>query len=177
MSTRSNVIIKVKPEDIGKVIKFDAKKLPVRLESWYGEKARTKCRPVTLKKQYVGIYCHWDGFPFGVGKALLENFTDYDSVLNLVAGGSCSSIDKDSVRHYANRNGEKWGFIKPIQSDEIEVCGGWTEYAYIFDEDGSWKIGIIKYGKNEKGDEYEYIDDIVDLDDDVITKGHPSERE
>lgn len=180
MSTRSNVIIKVKSEDIGKTIKFNAKKLPVKLESWGDEKVRTKCKPVIIEKQYIGIYCHWDGYPSGVGKALVENFTDYDSVLNLVAGGDCSSINQDSVIHYANRDGEDWDFIKPVQSDEIKVCGGLTEYAYIFDEDGLWKIGIIKYGKDDEGKtnyDDEYIDDIVDLDEDVITNGHPSERE
>lgn len=177
MATRSNVIIKVKPEDIGKTIKFDVNKLPVPLIKW-GGKGRNKCKPVTLEKQYIGIYCHWDGYPDGVGEALLETFNDYDTILNLIAGGFCSSIDNGGITHYANRSGEKWKYIQPKQSDKIEVCGGLTEYAYIF-EDDAWKIGIVKYKENDKGEtnyEDEYIGDIVDFDNDIVNKGHPSER-
>lgn len=179
MATRSSVIIRVKPEDIGKTIKFDRKKLPVPLSSWNTEKVRSKCKPVTLEKNYVGVYCHWDGYPGGVGCSLLSKFNDYDTILNLIAGGSCSYISKTDVLHYANRSGEEWKFISPRQIDSIETCGGGTEYAYIF-EDGVWKVGIVKYGKYADGETNyndEYVADIVCLDDEVIEKGHPSERD
>jgi hypothetical protein len=143
MGTRSSVIIRVKPEDIGKTIKFDRKKLPVPLSSWNTEKVRSKCKPVTLEKNYVGVYCHWDGYPSGVGAALKVFADTYERALNLVLGGSISSIGEDDFTHYANRNGEVWTHIEPIQGDTaIDVNAEVDEdYAYLFDEDnGGWKI-------------------------------------
>ena len=166
MSTRSNVIIKVKPEDIGKTFKFVKKNLPVRLSIWGGENRRSMCKPVTIEKPYVGIYCHWDGYPSGVGKALFNKFKTYEDVLNLVVGGDCSVIDENEVLHYANREGEKWDFNKPVQNDKLDVCGGWTEYAYIF-EDGAWKFGVVEFGRKANGEtnyDDEYIGKLRDLE-------------
>jgi hypothetical protein len=148
MGTRSCVIIKVRKEDIGKVMKFQAKALPVKLASWADETTSSKCKPVEIDSAYVGIYCHWDGYPSGVGAALLNKFHTYDEVLNLVLGGSCSHIDESDVRHYANRKGEKWNWIKPMQ-DKTEkglvnyFDGAWAEYAYLFDEERGWRYKKI----------------------------------
>ena len=140
MSTHCNVIIKVKPEDIGKSVKFSSRKLPVKLKLWNAfENTRSKCKSITIEKPYIGIFCHFDGYPSGVGNVLLEKFNDYDSILNLIAGGDCSSICCDSVIHYANRIGEKWNYVKPLQGDTANRCViDYPEYVYIF-EDGSWK--------------------------------------
>lgn len=145
MGTRSNIIIKVKKEDIGRVVKFNTRKLPLKKLGWslYGEaNKREFSKPITLEKNYIGIYCHWDGYPDGVGKVLLEKFNDYEKALNLVSGGWCSSVDFDGVRHYANRNGEEWEEIKPSQTDELSIVCGWTEYAYVF-QDGEWYYGKV----------------------------------
>ena len=154
MGTRSNIIIKVKKEDIGRVVKFNARKLPLKRLDWsvYGEeKKREFSQPVTLENEYVGIYCHWDGYPEGVGKVLKDKFNTYEKALNLIAGGWCSSVDYEGVRHYANRNNEDWEYIKPAQMKKPGVVAGWTEYAYVFDN-GEWhycevrndKIGKLK---------------------------------
>ena len=147
MGTRCNIIIKVKKEDIGRVVKFNARKLPLKRLDWsvYGEnKVREFSKPITLEKNYIGIYCHWDGYPDGVGEVLREKFNDYEKALNLGAGGWCSSVAFDGVRHYANRKGESWEFIKPTQIDELGVVAGWTEYAYVFDN-GKWYYGEVEY--------------------------------
>ena len=74
MATRSCVIIKVRPEDIGKMFKFDEKKLPegVELEQWIDkgsdgkvwrdETGDERSKGVKLQSMYIGIYCHWDGY-------------------------------------------------------------------------------------------------------------------
>lgn len=166
MSTRSNIIIKVKPEDIGKTISFDKKKLPhpVELSDWdEGQKSDEFSEPVKIEKDYLCIYCHWDGYPSGIGAALLENFNDYDSVLNLIAGGSCSYVETKSVKHYANRLGEEWKYLKPKQANQPEPYSCWTEYAYIF-EDGKWFVGVVKTLKDKKS---EGIYNIVELTDNM----------
>ena len=139
MSTRSAIILKVRKEDLGKKVKFDKKKLPIPLKNWKDEwgdeSAKEKSKEITLSHEYIGIYCHWDGDLDGVGAVLKEYFTDYDAVLNLIAGGDCSSIWYDGVKHYANRKGEEWKYIAPKQhelwygvSDNI----GHDDCVYVF---------------------------------------------
>ena len=127
MSTRSNIIVKVRKEDIGKYVMFSKKRLGVELSDWdiYGDTSeKEKAVPVKLRKNYIGVYCHCDGYPDGLGKVLLEKFNSYDSVLNLVAGGSCSSVWFDMVRRYANRKGEAWKHIQPPTTSNLSVCCG-----------------------------------------------------
>lgn len=164
MSTRSCIILKVRKEDIGKVMKFDYSKLPIPLSSWQDkdrdgkvwrdETGKNLCQPVEIDNLYIGIYCHWDGYPSGVGAELKESFKDYDSVLNLIIGGACSSID-GSVRHYANRKKEKWAYLKPrsgkTQTNVVESFrSSWCEYAYLYDETrGGWSYKSIR-GDSDK---------------------------
>lgn len=153
MSTRSCIILKVRKEDIGKVMKFQAKALPIKLGQWVdkdsdgnpwrNETTNSKCKPVEINSDYIGIYCHWDGYPSGVGATLLNGFHTYDEVLNLILGGSCSHIEQNDIRHYANRQGEQWEYIKPVQRATkkglVELfSGAWVEYAYLFDEERGW---------------------------------------
>lgn len=147
MSTRCAIIIKVKDEDLGKIKKFDKDKLPngVKLAEWncYGKEIGNEMsREVELTKPYIGIYCHNDGYLDGVGKVLKESFNDYETALNLVVGGSCSIVWYDVVRHYANRKGEEWNYIKPKEGDtpmEIESHIGHNGYVYLL-EDGEWRV-------------------------------------
>ena len=153
MSTRSCIIVKVRKEDIGKEIKFNESLLPVPLDSWQekdregkvwrDETGKDLCQPVEIKDLYIGIYCHWDGYPSGVGADLKEHFKDYNSVLNLIVGGSCSALGSN-VRHYANRKGERWEYLVPKQGNTQKAIvnafiHSWCEYVYLFDETrGEW---------------------------------------
>lgn len=153
MSTRSCIILKLRKEDIGKKMKFQEGLLPVPLDKWQDkdregnvwrdETGKNLCKPVEINNQYIGIYCHWDGYPEGVGADLKRHFKDYYSVLNLILGGSCSAIGSN-VRHYANRQGEKWEDITPkqgkYQKDLVDLFNhSWCDYAYLFDEArGEW---------------------------------------
>ena len=158
MSTRSFIILKVRKEDIGKVMKFNEGLLPKPLDKWQDkdhegkvwrdETGKNLCQPVEVKDQFIGVYCHWDGYPYGVGSELVEHFKDYNSILNLILGGSCSSINGGVVRHYANRQQEKWNYLVPSQGKsraELARIGGqsWAEYAYCFDEATGWKYADL----------------------------------
>lgn len=144
MGTMSSIIIKVRKEDIGMFKKFNSSLLPVKLSDWdcYGNEVdKEKSRRVKLTSPYIGIYCHSCGCTDEVGDVLKSTFQRYEQVLNLIVGGSCSVIWYDKVRHYANRIGEKWEWIKPALGDtpksvyEQISC----EYSYLFDEDG-WRV-------------------------------------
>lgn len=158
MSTRSFIIVKVRKDDIGKTMKFNEGLLPKPLDNWQDkdregnvwrdETGQNLCQPVEIKDQFIGVYCHWDGYPDGVGAELLTHFKDYNSVLNLIIGGSCSAINNGVVRHYANRQKEKWNHLVPSQGkSRAELArvgrGSWAEYAYCFDEATGWKYASL----------------------------------
>lgn len=144
MSTRSVVIVKIESSDINKRKKYSPKKVTVQEKKWdeEGGKSVELSKQVLLKDKYIGIYCHWDGYPEGVGAALKKNFNDYEKALNLAVGGFCSVISTENIERYATRNGEEWKYIKPQQADTAEklirTVGDWAEYAYIF-ENNKWK--------------------------------------
>lgn len=138
MSTRSSIIIKVNKEDLGTTKVFDKSKIKF-LDEWDECNNVELCKPVTIKHKYIGIYCHFDGYPSGVGSTLMSKYSDYDKLLNLIVGGDCSYIYDDVVKRYANRAGEKWDYLQPKQGDTVEsvINAIENEYAYVF-EDGKW---------------------------------------
>lgn len=142
MSTTSSIIVKVRNSDKGKVMKFDETK--VKVLDWGGQTCEDQCADVKIEKDYIGIYCHWDGYVEGVGKSLKKGFNTYDKALNLVLGGDCSAIHGEDIIHYANRNYESWNAINPTQGDSVEEVDGQidSEYVYLFDEDKEdWVVG------------------------------------
>jgi len=154
MSTPSKIILKVRREDIGRKIKFNKAKLPIPLKEWVekdihgkiwlNEQGKDLCEGITIKGDYIGIYCRWDGYLDGVGSTLKECFNDYETALNLIAGGFCSVITSDYIRHYADRSNQKWDDIKPIQGSLEEVCKNiYGNFTYLF-EDNVWKTGEDK---------------------------------
>ena len=147
MSTRSCIIVKVRPSDMGQVIKFKESALPVKQERWGEGRKLNKEKPVELTGNYIGIYCHSDGYPSGVGNVLKKKFNNYEQVLNLVAGGHCSFVWFDGVRRYATRKGEEWEYLTPKQGNtpkevyEKIDC----QYAYLFEE-GEWLVNDFEEG-------------------------------
>jgi hypothetical protein len=51
----------------------------------------------TQNNNFVGSYCHWDGYPKGVGSILLENYTSQDKIDELcnLTGFTCL---KDTIK-------------------------------------------------------------------------------
>jgi hypothetical protein len=56
----------------------------------------TRCEIIvqTQKKpaRYKAVYCHWDGYPDGAGKTLLNHYGDRDKILRLVSMGDMSVL-------------------------------------------------------------------------------------
>ena len=132
MATRSNICLILNKEDIGKVVKFNATKLLKDVTC--DNKFLNLVEEVTLEKPVLEIYHHWDGYPENLGKTLLEQYNDYDTILNLLLGGDASTINNNSVCQYCAWRGEDWEYVKPKQLDKPAFN---EEYLYKF-ENGVW---------------------------------------
>lgn len=147
MSTHCAIIVKVSPDELGREIKYIKSRLPEGIVQDYfkGGKGPDISEPVTINHEYIGIYCHWDGYPSGVGKVLSDKFKTKEETLNLIAGGDCSAILGTSVTRYATRGGEQWEYIVPKQNDDLDallkVYDG-CDYYYLLDE-GKWLTGKL----------------------------------
>lgn len=136
MSTRSSILIEIPDKYIGETFRY----LPVDNEiSWKCDSVDDISKEVKISKKYLGIYCHFDGYPNGVGAALVANFNDFNRALNLIIGGDCSCILDNQVRRYATRKGEDWNYLQPRQLDKIEKVSSDSEYLYIFMR-GRWHL-------------------------------------
>lgn len=115
MSTRSNIYLKLKDESKGQTIKFDFSKLPREHGEQHAE-LEFPIKDVTIPQdaEYIGIYHHWDGYITGVGDTLLEGYTDYDTILNLLVMGDISTINGGvtSYQGWRNEDCPAW-FISP----------------------------------------------------------------
>ena len=108
MGTRCNIAIVLEKEDLDKDIQFDWKKIkhPYNPNPEYAQFYTRKANPYIYPDLYTPpaihtpkkkgsvlmTYCQLDGYPSGVGKALLEDYNDYESVLNLISAGCLETL-------------------------------------------------------------------------------------
>lgn len=144
MATRSNIAIILKEEDKAQV--FEA--LNERLEEVGG-----RFRYGVDNGNVLQIYCHWDGYPEGVGHDLLKDFNSYDKALELILEGDHST----PYESYTSK-GEDWVSNRPYQRTKPRCA---EEYLYVF-KDGEWKMPT-------EDDAYE---DLVDKDGYVSLKDY-----
>lgn len=165
MSTRSNILVRIKTDDKSTTKKFN----PSLVDSIFTNvdggmdndtcraKAEKNCKEVELNGDIIQIYHHWDGYPEGVGETLMGEYNTYEKALNLCLGGDISSCVDNNYTSYAVR-GEDWKTIKPrmIDTDKPEEIfdGIWIEYLYLFDGD---KWLFAEMGENEWKDLKEYL--------------------
>jgi hypothetical protein len=113
------------------------------------------------------IYCHFDGYPDGVGATLITHYADMDKVNALLKLGDLSSLgeeigeqhDFDSpvkgwCRAYGRDRGESNVSAKNIGYDEL-IADQNVDYVYIFDGDywecfDTYGIKLIELYKMEK---------------------------
>jgi hypothetical protein len=126
--------IKIRPEDYGKTMIADASKLPTSMDNMLFDCEPVKIPNVGDNDLYLGVYCHWDGYTDGVGAELLRNYSDYDTLLNLILFGELSYII-DSVCAYHNWRNERLRIFKA----EGELPKSTEEYFYCF-VDGDWTM-------------------------------------
>jgi hypothetical protein len=145
MATRSNIAIILKEEDKARVFA----ELNERLE-------KTEDNPFRYgvdNGNVLQIYCHWDGYPEGVGHDLLKDFNSYDKALEMILEGDHST----PYESYTSK-GEDWESNRPEQRTQPRCH---EEYLYVF-KDGEWKMPT-------EDDDYE---DLVDEDGYVSLKDY-----
>lgn len=140
MGTNSCIIVKISKEDkeCGNA-KFTRVLLPkgVKILRWDDQTIRRFNEKVALDGDYISIYCHWDGYPSGVGEALFNHYNNYVASRNLVCLGDLSSLYRDGVRPYCNRSIEKWEHIKPCVGTLKECKYNTAIWSYLF-KNGKW---------------------------------------
>lgn len=141
MATRSNISLKLVPNDIGTTRMIDLQRI-------YEIFPNTSTLPsnrfveVELVKPYITIYHHWDGYPDGLGQTLLDVLTNYDDILNVLIGGDCSSINGGIYVPYATQ--DAWYDVKPEFTDTIPVQR--QDFLYVFDWNRWW---VKAWGEKE----------------------------
>lgn len=109
----------------------------------------------------TSIYCHFDGYPSGVGETLQRCYTDPEKVKKLIALGSISSLHEnvdipEGVGHsfenqvkgitvaYHRDRGEDFYQQQNASVDEF-FKGDIEEYGYLFTQEEQW-IAKSAYG-------------------------------
>ena len=107
-------------------------------------------------KKVKVIYVHSDGYPYGVGKILEENYFTYDKAKKLFNHGDASYLgdtidecsfygrDWDRDEEPAKTYRDEWMFMTDMRGDIF------IEYIYLF-KDGQWNVSTSKYVKTKNG--------------------------
>ena len=138
MATRSFIFVKINAEDFGKVMCADVEKIPTNVTDY-----NFPCEEVTIPDNpyngvlWLGVYCHWDGYPDGVGEELKQNYNSYEDALNLILFGGLSCVCNYVIAYHNWRN-EPVQIYKSIY-DSKPACPTYVDYAYYF-EDGEWSV-------------------------------------
>ncbi len=177
MGTRSNIAILLDEKDLNRDIRFDWKKIkhPYNPRPEFAKLFTKEMKPYIYPDLYTPpaihtpsekgsvlmTYCQLDGYPSGVGRALLEDYNDYESALNLVIAGCLETL----VWVKVNKNTYYEGFqMSPERTNPLDlligtspVSGQWSKevslqtfpsldkvsrqqaYLYVF-KDGCWWI-------------------------------------
>ena len=100
------------------------------------------------KDEWEAVYCHFDGYPDGVGDILVKHYSEIDDAKALISLGQLSYIrptTEESFAYHRDRE-EDWALNKPIKGfgGESEFfakdwsASNWAEWVYLLTPDG-WK--------------------------------------
>jgi len=107
-------------------------------------------------------YCHWDGYPTGVGKTLIENYNEIEKVKDLLSFGDMSylapeihpsgeihsfdSAEENVTVFYKRDRGETQVNSVITSKDELfSAMYNFLDFIYLY-KDGNW---YYTYAKNE----------------------------
>lgn len=120
---------------------------------------------VTESGKVKYVYCHFDGYPSGVGSTLIKYYTDPKTIAKLISMGGISSLEaKIGRKHpFDSRNNDKpenekqTTFYHRDRGEELDVYeadspeayladfrkpGDWCEFAYLW-RDNTWYVAEI----------------------------------
>ena len=94
-------------------------------------------------EDYTAIYCHWDGYPTGVGLTLRDHYNTDEKVQFLLEQGDISSLRESVVEtvesSYRTRGDTDVDArtFKSMHEMEEYYRSMWCEYGYMW-HDGKW---------------------------------------
>lgn len=94
-------------------------------------------------RQVKYIYCHFDGYPDGVGSTLENHYTDVDKIEELIEGGDISSLREtlESTIFYRRDRGETGTDyeLAHVRADFNLKKFKHNDYLYLYDtEEAKW---------------------------------------
>lgn len=154
MATRSNIAILLRPEDRNRTLNimdecFDDYRSRMQCPNCRSTKSEDlknifpNCEP--KGNPVLQIYCHWDGYPEGVGASLQSSYNSYEEALALILGGDLSSLDDSKSFPYSLGEGEDANSCAPAVLQKPELN---EEYLYVFDyKTNQWFVQ--EYGSSD----------------------------
>lgn len=95
----------------------------------------------TTNGVYDAVYCHWDGYPEGVGATLREHYTTSEDISTLLDKGDMSSLGEtlEKTEFYTAR-GEKLKVRRNLSLTDVRSSArnAGCEYLYVF-SNGAWQ--------------------------------------
>ena len=162
MSTRSNIAIILRPEDRNLSLnvmdeRFDDYRPNMCCPNYRSQKEENMedifpdCEP--KGNAVLQIYCHWDGYPEGVGEDLQNGYNTYENALALILGGDLSSLDQSHSCPYSLGKNEDASSCAPTVLQKAELN---EEYLYVFDyKTNQWFVQ--EYGSSD----YKLLADVL----------------
>jgi hypothetical protein len=96
------------------------------------------------------MYCHWDGYPEGVGTGLSQNYNSKEQAEALIALGGFSSLmetlEETKAGAYGNESDSARTFTG--EGDWFENFNAGEEYFYLYSEGTGW---LYSQGGNWSG--------------------------
>ncbi len=85
-----------------------------------------------------GVYCHWDGYPKGVGATLLKYYNSKAKIKELLLRGDMSSLGDTiaSTKFYQ----KDYNKLKETTFDFIILHQNDCEYVYYFNDWNEWEV-------------------------------------
>lgn len=101
----------------------------------------------TQNDNFVGSYCHWDGYPEHVGSILLENYTSQEQVDRLCNLGGFSVLKETAVETSETQYADETLAEVNTGKDAL-AYGEMVDYIYVY-EDNNWWFYETSYGEGE----------------------------
>ena len=93
----------------------------------------------TQNNNFVGSYCHWDGYPEGVGSILLENYIDQDKVDELCNLAGFSSLQETTEETATARYDDIPSAVANSVKDACNYGADFgADYIYIHKDNEWW---------------------------------------
>jgi hypothetical protein len=97
------------------------------------------------------IYCHWDGYPEGVGQTLVDHYSTPAAITKLMELGDVSSLGTSiakCVAYHRDRN-EPYGMVEARDTDASELMSVGMDYGvefiYVYNNELEWECHRLSH--------------------------------